>query len=72
MAHGDVVIQKKFGRVFAMIRPLPDFTLLRLIPNGGIVGKWIHRVAGQYEHADRHALAPQNVACDHERADIEA
>jgi heme iron utilization protein len=30
------LFKKKFGRVFAMIRPLPDFTLFRLIPNGGL------------------------------------
>ena len=29
------LFKKKFGRVFAMIRPLPDFTLFRLIPDGG-------------------------------------
>ena len=30
------LFKKKFGRVFAMICPLPDFTLFRLIPNGGL------------------------------------
>jgi putative heme iron utilization protein len=30
------LFKKKFGKVFAMIRPLPDFTLFRLIPSGGL------------------------------------
>jgi putative heme iron utilization protein len=30
------LFKKKFGRAFAMICPLPDFTLFRLIPNGGL------------------------------------
>ena len=30
------LFKKKFGKVFAMIRPLPDFALFRLIPSGGL------------------------------------
>jgi len=30
------LFKKKFGKVFAMILPLPDFTLFRLIPSGGL------------------------------------
>jgi putative heme iron utilization protein len=30
------LFKKKFGKVFDMIRPLPDFGLFRLIPAGGL------------------------------------
>jgi hypothetical protein len=30
------LFKRKFGKVFDMIRPLPDFTLFRLIPDGGL------------------------------------
>jgi putative heme iron utilization protein len=30
------LFKKKFGKVFALIQPLPDFTLFRLIPHGGL------------------------------------
>jgi len=30
------LFKKKFGKVFAMIRPLPDFALFRIIPSGGL------------------------------------
>jgi heme oxygenase (biliverdin-IX-beta and delta-forming) len=30
------LFKRKFGRVFDMIRPLPDFVLFRLIPDGGL------------------------------------
>ena len=30
------LFQRKFGKVFDMIRPLPDFVLFRLIPDGGL------------------------------------
>jgi putative heme iron utilization protein len=30
------LFRKKYGRVFDMIRPLPDFILFRLIPDGGL------------------------------------
>jgi putative heme iron utilization protein len=30
------LFKRKFGKVFEMIRPLPDFTLFRLIPDGGL------------------------------------
>jgi putative heme iron utilization protein len=30
------LFKKKFRKGFAMIRPLPDFTLFRLIPGGGL------------------------------------
>jgi putative heme iron utilization protein len=30
------LFKRKFGKVFDMIRPLPDFTLFGLIPDGGL------------------------------------
>ncbi len=30
------LFKRKFGKVFEMIRPLPDFVLFRLIPTGGL------------------------------------
>ena len=30
------LFKRKFGKVFDMIRPLPDFVLFRLIPDGGL------------------------------------
>jgi heme oxygenase (biliverdin-IX-beta and delta-forming) len=30
------LFKRKFGKVFEMIRPLPDFTLFRLIPDSGL------------------------------------
>jgi heme iron utilization protein len=30
------LFKRKFGRVFDMIRPLPDFVLFRLLPDGGL------------------------------------
>jgi heme iron utilization protein len=30
------LFKRKFGKVFDMIRPLPDFVLFRLIPAGGL------------------------------------
>ena len=30
------LFKRKFGKVFDMIRPLPDFTLFRLIPDDGL------------------------------------
>ena len=30
------LFKRKFGKVFDMIRPLPDFTLFRLTPDGGL------------------------------------
>jgi heme iron utilization protein len=30
------LFKKRFGKVFDMIRPLPDFALFRLIPDGGL------------------------------------
>ena len=30
------LFKRKFGKVFDMIRPLPDFILFRLVPDGGL------------------------------------
>jgi len=30
------LFKRKFGKVFGMIRPLPDFTLFRLLPDDGL------------------------------------
>jgi putative heme iron utilization protein len=30
------LFKRKFGKVFDMVRPLPDFTLFRLTPDGGL------------------------------------
>ena len=30
------LFKRKFGKVFDMIRPLPDFVLFRLVPDGGL------------------------------------
>jgi hypothetical protein len=30
------LFKRKFGKVFEMIRPLPDFTLFRLLPDDGL------------------------------------